>query len=92
MLGMMVPVVLHIEDSIVGAKLHVVPLQHHSKTSKFPLVRDKEKQYDKSQEKLRKTMNREKKDDKVQGSSMLLLGLLQRTDRCVEGNRQKTPC
>lgn len=37
-------------------------------------------------------MNREKKDDKVQGSSTLLLGLLQRTDRCVEGNRQKPPC
>lgn len=35
-------------------------------------------------------MNGGKKGAKVEGSSMLSLGLLQRTDKCVEGNRQKT--
>lgn len=50
MSGMIVPVVLHIEDRIGEEKLHILSLQHHSKTSDFPLGRDREKQYQKSQE------------------------------------------
>lgn len=37
-------------------------------------------------------MNGRKKDAKVQGSSVLLLALLQKKDKCMEGNRQKTLC
>lgn len=61
MSGMIVPVVIHIEDSIGEEKLHILSSQHHSKTSDFPLGRDREKQYQKSQEKLKKKYEWKKK-------------------------------